>query len=308
MKDKIVIGTRKSLLALTQSEFIATCLRKQYPGLEVTLQHIVTTGDKVLDVPLAKIGGKGLFTKELEKALLNGTIDLAVHSLKDVPTVLPPGLTLAAITKRENRHDALISPKYKTLDALPKGAKVGTSSLRRTAQLFHLRPDLTIVNLRGNIDTRLKMLDAGKFDAIILAAAGLNRLGLNNHITQILPNNICLPAVGQGALAIEASANNKEVLDMLNFLNDKDSLADAIAERSFLDTVQGGCQVPVGVYADSKNGQLTLEAVIISLDGKTMYRRNLAGAAEDAQALGVKLANTLLDMGGREILHSLGIM
>ncbi len=308
MRKKIVIGTRSSKLALWQAEYIADCLRKQYEGLEVELEHIMTRGDKILDVPLAKIGGKGLFTKELEVAMIENRIDLAVHSLKDMPTVLPEGLALTTITKRLDCGDALVSPKYQTLENLPKGAKVGTSSLRRKAQLLNIRPDLDIHNLRGNVNTRLRKLEEENFDAIVLAVAGLKRLGFGDKITQIIPRKYCLPAVGQGALAIETRADDEEIKNMLSFLYD-DKTADAtIAERAFLAQVEGGCQVPVGVYGEvNEDNTLTVEAVIGSLDGKTIIRDKVTGKRENASELGETLAKKILASGGLEIMQSLGL-
>ena len=308
MRKKIVIGTRSSKLALWQAEYVADRLRKQYEGLEVELMHIVTKGDKILDVPLAKIGGKGLFTKELEVAMLEKRVDLAVHSLKDMPTVLPTGLSLTTITKRLDCGDALVSPKYQTLENLPKGAKVGTSSLRRKAQLLNIRPDLDIHNLRGNVNTRLRKLEEENFDAIVLAVAGLKRLGFGDKITQIIPRKYCLPAVGQGALAIETRADNEEIKNMLSFLYD-DKTADAtIAERAFLAQVEGGCQVPVGVYGEvNEDNTLTVEAVIGSLDGKTIIRDKVTGKRENASELGEDLAKKILANGGLEIMQSLGL-
>lgn len=308
MRKKIVIGTRSSKLALWQAEYVADRLRKQYEGLEVELMHIVTKGDKILDVPLAKIGGKGLFTKELEVAMLEKRVDLAVHSLKDMPTVLPTGLSLTTITKRLDCGDALVSPKYQTLENLPKGAKVGTSSLRRKAQLLNIRPDLDIHNLRGNVNTRLRKLEEENFDAIVLAVAGLKRLGFGDKITQIIPRKYCLPAVGQGALAIETRADDEEIKNMLSFLYD-DKTADAtIAERVFLAQVEGGCQVPVGVYGEvNEDNTLTVEAVIGSLDGKTIIRDKVTGKRENASELGEDLAKKILANGGLEIMQSLGL-
>lgn len=308
MRKKIVIGTRSSKLALWQAEYVADRLRKQYEGLEVELMHIVTKGDKILDVPLAKIGGKGLFTKELEVAMLEKRVDLAVHSLKDMPTVLPTGLSLTTITKRLDCGDALVSPKYQTLENLPKGAKVGTSSLRRKAQLLNIRPDLDIHNLRGNVNTRLRKLEEENFDAIVLAVAGLKRLGFGDKITQIIPRKYCLPAVGQGALAIETRADDEEIKNMLSFLYD-DKTADAtIAERAFLAQVEGGCQVPVGVYGEvNEDNTLTVEAVIGSLDGKTIIRDKVTGKRENAGELGEDLAKKILANGGLEIMQSLGL-
>ena len=309
MKKKIIIGTRKSKLALWQAEHVAKVLKDHYPGLTVELKHIVTKGDKILDVSLAKIGGKGLFTKEIEKEILSGEIDLAVHSLKDVPTELPQGLQLAAIMKREDSRDALVSPCYKTLEQLPPGARVGTSSLRRSAQLLHCRPDLQILDLRGNVDTRLQKLDNGDYDAIVLAVAGLKRLGLAQRITQIIPETHCLPAVGQGALAIEAREDDAPLLQLLTCLDDTATHAEITAERAFLRRVEGGCQVPVGVCGKliDKN-TLSLEAVIISPDGKTMYRNQVENTIENADVLGTDLAETLLKAGGKNILASLGLL
>lgn len=249
MKTNLIIGTRQSLLAMWQSNYIAGRLREEYPGCEVTLKKIVTKGDRILDVPLAKIGGKGLFTKEIEQELLDGTIDLAVHSLKDMPTVLPEGLCLTAITERANAGDAFVSNKYNSIEELPEGSVLGTSSLRRRAQLLARRPDLKIVDLRGNVDTRLKKLDEGQMDAIILAAAGLTRLGHADRIKEIIPQSYCLPAVGQGALAIECRTDNFKVRQMLDFLNDTATKQATDAERAFLGLIEGGCQVPIGVHA-----------------------------------------------------------
>jgi len=308
VKKNIIIGTRSSKLALWQAEHIAACLKKQYPDLTVELKHVMTTGDKILDTPLAKIGGKGLFTKELETEMLLGDIDFAVHSLKDMPTQIPDGLCLAVITKRFDSGDALVSPKYKTLNALPQGAKVGTSSLRRKAQLLHVRPDLDICDLRGNVNTRLQKLETENFAAIVLAAAGLKRLGLADLITDIILPEICLPAVGQGALAIEARADDIAVLDLLAFLNDAESVQNSTAERAFLATVEGGCQVPVGVYAQTKENQLHVEAVIASVDGKRLIRDSITGPSMDADKLGSALAQRLLDAGGRQIMQELGLL
>lgn len=307
MKQRVVIGTRGSKLALWQAEYIASRLKRHYPELTVEIQHIVTSGDKILDVPLAKIGGKGLFTKELELAMLNGEIDLAVHSLKDVPTELPTGLCLTAVTARQDPGDALVSLNYSSIDALPHQAKVGTSSLRRTAQLLNYRPDLEIESVRGNLDTRLKKLDEGKFDAVILAAAGLKRLGWEDRIRQILPEEVCLPAVGQGALAIETRENDREIRDLLAFLQDEATEIAVTAERAFLAKVGGGCQVPVGVKGSLTPQGLFLEAVIASLDGKTIIRQTRQGTKQSALELGRELAEEMLAVGGREILEAIGI-
>ena len=305
MKKHIVIGTRGSKLALWQAEHIAGRISERYPAIEVTLKKIVTTGDKILDVPLAKIGGKGLFTKELENAMLSGEIDLAVHSLKDMPTELPEGLMLAAITTRADASDAFVSMRYKSLDELPQGAKVGTSSLRRRAQILKYRPDLQTVDLRGNLDTRIKKLENQEMDAIILATAGLKRLGLEQYITQILPIEICLPAVGQGALAIESRQDDVEVLAVLEFLNDSETIAAVTAERAYLREVQGGCQVPVGVHGEVNGDQLLLEATILKIDGTREVREQICGSSSEAEELGIKLAQQMLAAGGKEILDEL---
>lgn len=302
MKANLIIGTRQSLLALWQSNHIASLLRKQYPDCQVTLKKIVTKGDRILDVPLAQIGGKGLFTKEIETELLDGTVDLAVHSLKDMPTVLPEGLCLTAITTRANVGDAFVSNQYASFSKLPQGAVLGTSSLRRKAQLLAVRPDLKIVDLRGNVDTRLRKLDEGQMDAIILAAAGLERLGHAARIREIIPTTVCLPAVGQGALAIECRSDNKEVRDMLAFLNDLPTKQATDAERAFLGLIEGGCQVPIGVHAEVENDNVKIEAVIASLDGSKVLRNNITGPAANAADLGRKLGQQMLAEGGEQIL------
>lgn len=302
MKKKLTIGTRQSALALWQAEHIAALLQGKYPACEIVLKRVLTKGDKILDVSLSKIGGKGLFTKEIEQDLLDGEVDLAVHSLKDMPTELPEGLILACITKREHEGDAFVSNDYRSLAELPLGATVGTSSLRRKAQLLAARPDLQIVDLRGNVQTRLARLDEGKMQAIILAVAGLRRLGLGDRIQEILPHAICLPAVGQGALAIEARANDSEVLQMLEFLNDPDTQAVTKAERAYLRLLEGGCQVPIGVYAEVCEQQILLRAVIASLDGKRVLKDCIQGSIDEAEQLGIKLGEQMLAAGGREIL------
>lgn len=304
---RLVIGTRSSQLALWQADYIAERLQKTYPDLIVEKQLITTKGDKILDAPLAKIGGKGLFTKELETAMLAGEIDIAVHSLKDMPVEVPEGLIIGAVTQREDPGDVLVSPKYKLFDKLPVGAKVGTSSLRRKAQLLSVRPDLNICDLRGNVNTRLKKLVDEHFDGIVLAAAGLKRLGFSHMITDVIDPAICLPAVGQGALAVECRCNDTEVTDLIAFLNDDDTLACTKAERAFLRRVQGGCQVPVGVYGTMEQGRLQVEGIIASLDGRRIFRDCTVGEPEQAESLGQTLADKLLAAGGREVLMELGI-
>ena len=305
MKAVLKIGTRQSLLALWQSNHIAACLRKKYPECEVVLKKIVTKGDRILDVPLAQIGGKGLFTKEIEEDLLSGEVDLAVHSLKDMPTVLPEGLCLTAITERANVGDAFVSNKYDSFAELPLGAVVGTSSLRRKAQLLAARPDLTIRDLRGNVDTRLRKLDEGLYDAVILAAAGLERLGHGDRIKAVIPSDVCLPAVGQGALAIECRTDDAEVRQMLDFLNDMPTVHATNAERAFLGLLEGGCQVPIGVHADVEGDKIKIEAIIAALDGSTVLRDTIEGAAVDAVALGQELGKKMLANGGQEILAAI---
>ena len=306
MKRHLIIGTRQSKLALWQANYIAGELSRHYPDCAVELVKIVTSGDRILDVPLAKIGGKGLFTKEIEQAMLDKKIDLAVHSMKDMPTELPEGLTLAAITERAHAGDAFVSNKYASLAALPVGAVVGTSSLRRRAQLLRVRPDLTIVDLRGNLDTRLAKLDRGEVDAIVLAVAGLVRLGWSERVTEILSPEACLPAVGQGALAIEAREDDAETLTMLSVLNDEKTRMAVTAERAFLGVMGGGCQVPVGVHAVMVDDEtVKLKAIIASLDGKTTVEGCEEGPAAQAAVIGEKLADRLLLEGGAVILQDI---
>ena len=303
----ITIGTRASKLALWQAEYIAAEIEKHH-GCRVELRKMTTKGDRILDAPLAKIGGKGLFTKELEQAMLAGEIDLAVHSLKDMPTEVPEGLVIGAITQRLDAGDAFVSVHYRSMEDLPQGAKVGTSSLRRRAQLLAVRPDLTILDLRGNVNTRLAKLDAGEFDAIVLAAAGLKRLGLGERIRTILPRAMILPAVGQGALAIECRADDGRIQEMIDFLRDTEMTAAATAERAFLRRVEGGCQIPVGVYAEVGEGNvLHVEAMIASIDGMRVCRSRSMGTPAEAEKIGIALAEELLDVGGREILKEIGI-
>ncbi|MBQ9636123.1 MAG: hydroxymethylbilane synthase [Acidaminococcaceae bacterium] len=306
MKKIITIGTRKSLLALWQSNYIKDCLEKQYPDCEVRLQKIVTKGDKILDVPLSKIGGKGLFTKEIETALLDGEVDLAVHSLKDMPTKLPDGLCLTAITERAVVGDAFVSNNYNTFAEMPAGSVLGTSSLRRRAQLLAKRPDLDIRDLRGNVDTRLHKLDEGQYDAIILAAAGLTRLGYADRIKETLPCDFCIPAVGQGALAIECRTDNQDVRAMLEFLNHSATKRCTDAERAFLGLVEGGCQVPIGVHAEEAEGNnMHITAIIASLDGSVLLRDEIDGSMDDAVALGKALGERMLANGGKAILDEI---
>lgn len=303
--QKIRIGTRASKLALWQAEFVAAELKKFYPTLEIELVKVHTTGDKILDAPLAKIGGKGLFTKELELQLALGEIDLAVHSLKDVPTELPLGFQIAAITKRAQPFDAFVSNKFTTFEELPKNSIVGTSSLRRAAQILSLRPDLQIKNLRGNVETRLKKLDAGEFDAIILAAAGLERLSYSSRIRELMTQII--PAAGQGALAIETRADDKEIFSLVQKLNDDKTCAAVKIEREFLREVGGSCQIPVGIFAQIDGDKIDVHAMISSIDGKKIVRDLEVAPLEDIYGLGKKIAARLLSNGGREILNSINL-
>ncbi len=305
MKKKLVIGTRDSKLALWQANYVAGAITRQYPQMAVALEHIATKGDKLLNAPLAKLGGKGLFTQELELAMLAGRVDLAVHSLKDVPAVLPPGLKLAAVTSRLDPGDALVSPRYHTIDNLPWGAKVGTSSLRRKAQLLHYRPDLAIHDLRGNVDTRLRKLEELGLDAIVLAVAGLKRLGWDDRITATISREICLPAVGQGALAIEIRDNDLATQEIVNFLNDRDTQLAVAAERAFLCQLGGNCQIPVGVYGRIQEEQLLLEAAILSVDGSRKLYNSITGSPAEAEGLGRRLAEKMQAAGGGRLLAKL---
>ncbi len=292
------IGSRGSQLALWQANHVAALLREQ--GHTVEIEIIKTTGDKITDVALAKVGTKGMFTKEIEEALADKRVHLAVHSLKDVPTELSPEFTLAAIMKREDPRDAFISVKYSSLDNLPSGAKVGTSSLRRQCQLKAVRPDLEIFPLRGNVDTRLRKLEAGEYDAIILAAAGVHRLGLDKHVRSRISADVMCPAVGQGALAIETRRDDRQTQTFLAFLNDADTRQAIECERALLGSLGGGCQVPIGAYAEKRNGRLALRAMVGRPDGSEILREHADGA--DAEKLGRETAQVLLKRGADKIL------
>lgn len=313
---KIVIATRGSKLALWQAEWVKSMLEKNNKGVTVELRKIKTTGDMILDVPLAKVGGKGLFVKEIEDALLRNRADLAVHSMKDVPTDLPEGLHLAAICKREDPRDALITKiinskfEFRNFKNLPRGAHIGTSSLRRICQLLNKRPDLRITQLRGNLDTRLRKLDEGQFDAIILAMAGVKRLGLGKRITEALPPEISLPAIGQGAVGIECRVDDKFINGILKKLDHKPTSICVRAERAFLKKLEGGCQVPIGAHAkivsQRKEGKssklLMIRGLVGSLNGQILLKAAKRGKLDDAEALGTRLAEMLLDKGARDIL------
>jgi len=304
---KLRIGSRGSQLALWQANHISALLGAR--GHEVEIEIIHTTGDKITDVPLAMVGtkgglGKGIFTKEIEEALAAGRVDLAVHSLKDLPTELPPGFEIAAITERQDPRDAFCSRRYSNINDLPKGARVGTSSLRRQAQLKAIRPDLDIHPLRGNVDTRLRKLEQGEYDAIILASAGLKRLDKTELIKQIIPAEIMCPAAGQGALGIEIREGDSATRKLLEFLNDRNARAATTCERALLNRLGGGCQVPIGAFAEIKNGKLLLEAIVANPDGSKLLRESREGNLNDPEKLGNEVGDTLLSRGGDEILDA----
>ena len=308
----LVIGTRGSQLAVWQAEHVAARLGETFPGVSVRLERIRTTGDRILDVPLAQVGGKALFVKEIEEALLAGRVDLAVHSMKDVPTDLPAGLAIAAIPPREDPADVLISRTGRRLADLPRGARVGTSSLRRQAQLLHHRPDLIIVGLRGNLDTRIRKLESEGLDAIVLAAAGVKRLGLERLVTEVLPPEIVLPAIGQGALGIEIrvplgrnDAHDASVAELVKALDHADTHTAVRAERAMLRCLGGGCQVPIAALASTEGTGLFLRGLIASTDGSTLVGGERHGVREQPEAVGHALAEDLLDRGGQAILRDI---
>jgi hydroxymethylbilane synthase len=304
----IRIGSRKSQLALIQTHWVQEQLQQRFADRKFEVHTMSTQGDKILDVALAKIGDKGLFTKELELGMLNGEIDFAVHSLKDLPTRLPDGLVLGCVTEREDPADALVvhaKNQDKQIDTLPEGAVVGTSSLRRLAQLRHHYPYLTFKDIRGNLNTRLQKLDAGEYDAIILAVAGLRRLGMAERIHQILPPEISLHAVGQGALGIECRAQDPEILTLLKVLEHAPTAQRCYAERAFLRELEGGCQVPIGVNTVLEGETLTLTGMVASVDGTKLIKGTVAGSASEAEALGIQLAKQLRQQGATEILEEI---
>lgn len=296
---RLRIGSRGSQLALWQANHIAELLQGR--GHQVEIEIIKTTGDKVTDVALAKVGTKGMFTKEIEEALIQKRVDLAVHSLKDLPTELSREFEIVAITKRDDPRDALCSVRYDNIDALPRGARIGTSSLRRQAQLTALRRDLEVYPLRGNVDTRLRKLEEGEYEAVILAAAGLNRLGKTGSIKQIIPANVMCPAAGQGALAVEIRAGDSAMREHLSFLDDADTRAATTCERAVLNKLGGGCQVPIGALAEVRHGKLHLDAVIADPDGSKVLRESREGS--DPVQLGESVGETLLSRGGDAILE-----
>lgn len=303
--EKLIIATRRSQLALWQSEYIKAELKKHYPDMEVELQEFVTKGDKILDVPLAKIGGKGLFTKELEVAMLNGEAHLAVHSLKDVPTQFEDGLQLSAVTKRFDPRDAFLSNDYASLNDLPEGAVVGTTSLRRRMALKLIRPDIELKDLRGNINTRIAKLNAGEYDAIILAATGLQKLGIEGEVKHFSPisTDTMIPSMGQATLGIETTTDPK-IVELVSVLNDEQAHIESTIERSFVDTLQGGCQVPIGVKATILDeNSVDVKAIVGMPDGSEYIQEDIVASIEDFETVGPSLAQTFIDQGAKELLE-----
>ncbi len=306
MSKTIVIGTRGSALAMWQAEYVQRELKRRHKGLTVELTVIKTKGDKILDQSLSKIGDKGLFTREIENALLDGSADIAVHSLKDLPTETPQGLRIGAISERETVNDALISTKWKSIAELPEGAVIATGSLRRTAQLLHLRPDLNIIDIRGNLNTRMQKFDASDWDGMLLAYAGVKRLGWEHRIAQIIPTSLLLPAVGQGALGVEIREGDARTEAIVACLHHEETAAAATAERSLLRTLEGGCQIPIGAWARMEKGNLLIDAMVASIDGVVrLDTRGSTAVLSKAEALGVRVANKLLANGAREILDAI---
>ncbi len=303
MKPNYIIGSRGSELALWQTHHVKATLEKHFPDLKLEVKIIKTTGDKMLDVALAKIGDKGLFTKQIETALLSKEIDLAVHSLKDLQTVQPKGLIIGAVSKRELPNDVLISNKCRSIDELPEGAKVATGSLRRKSQLLHYRPDLRIFEIRGNVPTRLAKFEESDLDAMILAYAGVHRLKLDAYIAEIIPFETMLPAVGQGAMAVEIREDDADLRKILKILNDEETEICVTAERAFLRNLEGGCQVPIGANAILKNGEIYLEGMVGNLNGTVNWREKIVGAKDDAKNTGERLAQILINKGANELLE-----
>jgi hydroxymethylbilane synthase len=302
---KIIIGSRGSQLALWQANWVKSQLENLHGNADISIRVITTSGDKIKDVPLSKIGGKGLFVKEIEEALLAKEIDLAVHSMKDVPIEIPSQLEISIITKRENPLDALISKNGKKLADLPQGATIGTSSLRRSSQLLNHRNDFKIHPLRGNVDTRLKKVEEGKYDAILLASAGLNRLGWSNRITEEISHEIIIPAMGQGALGIETRLGDSKTYNFISSLNHEQTNYEVSAERALVGKLDGGCQVPIGAYAKTEDNLITLKGLVASLDGKIIHKSEIVGPIDDAINIGQDLGEELLKMGANEILEKL---
>jgi hydroxymethylbilane synthase len=305
MSDRIRIATRKSPLAMWQAEHVEALLKAVHPGIEIELLGMSTQGDKILDTPLAKIGGKGLFVKELETGMLEGTADIAVHSMKDVPVEFPDGLGLAVILEREDPRDAFVSNNYKSLDELPENAKVGTASLRRQCQLLTLRPDLEILPLRGNVNTRLAKLDNGDYDAIILASAGLIRLGFGERITAFIDTETSLPAIGQGAIGIECRSDDQRMLELLAPLHHEETAICVRAERAMNERLQGGCQVPIAGHATLDGEALCMRGLVGEPDGSEIIEASIEGPADEAENIGMAIADELLTHGADRILQAL---
>ncbi len=305
MAARVVIGSRGSRLALWQAEWAKATLLSLRPELQVEIEVIQTRGDRILDAPFASIGGKGIFTKEIEQALLDGRIDLAVHSLKDLPTELPPGLVLGAVSPRADVRDALVSRNGFGLDDLPRGSRVGTSSLRRQAQLLHLRPDLVLEGIRGNVETRLSKLETEGLDGVMLAAAGLERLGFRDRVTEFLPPDRIIPAPGQGALGIETREGDVAVAALVAGMEDRDTRLAVTAERTLLEVLGGGCQVPIGAWARLEENQLVVDGIVALPDGSRAVRDRVDGPADDPVEVGRRLADRLISQGAEQILQAL---
>lgn len=305
MNRKVIVGSRDSALALWQTRWVIEQLERQHPDITFEIVTMKTKGDKMLDVALTKIGDKGLFTKELELAMQQKEIDFAVHSLKDLPTVLPAGLTIGAVCQRHNPGDALVSKDGRKLEQLPRGARIGTSSLRRCSQLLHYRPDFQLEALRGNLNTRMKKLMSESLDAIVLAAAGITRLGWDDMIAEIIPFDICLPAVGQGAIAVECREEDQAIVELLKGIEHPATRAATDAERALLRHLEGGCQIPIGAYGEVVQEKLMLTAIVASLDGSQVIRTQGEAVAGQAKQLGIEVAEKLLAMGGKKILQQI---
>ena len=304
MSEKFVIGSRGSDLALWQANYVKTSLEKLHHRDQFEIKIIHTTGDQVLETALSKIGDKGLFTKQIEAELLGGAIDMAVHSLKDLQTIQPDGLIIGAVCERETPNDVFISKSVGTIDELPQGARVATGSLRRRSQLLHYRPDLRIEEIRGNVPTRLRKFDESDLDGMVLAYAGVHRLGLGNKVSQLVPFEIILPAVGQGAVAIEIRSDDSKTANAVKKLNHHPTHICITAERAFLRRLEGGCQVPIGAMAKISDDGLTLEGLVGSLDGTVIFRERATGDVNEAESLGTQLADALIEMGARELLEA----
>ncbi|MDO8672132.1 MAG: hydroxymethylbilane synthase [Dehalococcoidia bacterium] len=299
---KVVVGSRESALAMWQTNWVIGELQRKSPGIQFEIVGIKTEGDKVTEVPLAQIGGRGVFIKELEKALAEGRIDMAVHSMKDVPSEISAEFVLTSVAGREDVRDVLVSRLGLGLDKLPQGARIGTSSVRRSAQILNRRPNFRIVDLRGNVDTRLRKAATEQYDAVVLAAAGIKRLGLGDRITQYIPTEICLPAVAQGAMAVEFRAGEGEIQSLVALITHRPTQLAVLAERAFLKKMEGGCSIPVGAYARIEAGDLVIDGVVASVNGRRLVRARESGKPELADEIGERLADRIFEMGGRNIL------